>query len=119
MNPYQSFFDREPDDKIENIILVYRGTFNVPLLAAQTNSAVAINLLRQHRFPEALALAQTAANQAPNSAEISAVLGQALFASGKVPEGRQAMANALRLAQSNHPEYQKSLISQLQQPGHP
>jgi hypothetical protein len=119
MNPYQSFFDRQPDDTIENIILVYRGTFNVPLLAAQTNSAAAINLLRQHRFPEALALAQTAANQAPNSAEINAVLGQALFASGKIPEGRQAMANALRLAQSNHPEYQKYLISQLQQPGHP
>jgi hypothetical protein len=120
MNPYQSFFDRQPDDKIGNIILVYRGTFNVPLLAAQTNSAAAISLLRQHRSSEALALAQIAANQAPNSAEINAVLGQALFASGKIPEGRQAIANALRLAQSNHPEYQKYLISQLQQLGsHP
>jgi hypothetical protein len=120
LNPYQSFFDRPPDDKIGNIILVYRGTFNVPLLAAQTNAAAALTLLRQRRIPEALALAQTAAAQAPYSAEINALLGQTLLASGRVPEGRQAITNAIHLAQTNHPEYQKFLLAQLQHPpAHP
>jgi 4-amino-4-deoxy-L-arabinose transferase-like glycosyltransferase len=114
MNPYQTFFDRKPDDMIGNIVLVYRGTFDVPLLAAQTNATAAINMLRMHRMPEALALARTAASQAPSSAEVNAVLGQVLLASGQIDEGRRTMAAALHLAQTNHPEYQRSLLNQLQ-----
>ena len=120
MNPYKIFRDRAPDAMIGNIILVYRGTFDVPLLAAETNATAAVQLLRQHRVAEALALAQTAAQQAPNAADVNAVLGQILLASGHIPEGRQALATALRLAESNHPEFQKYLIAQIQQPvGHP
>jgi 4-amino-4-deoxy-L-arabinose transferase-like glycosyltransferase len=115
MNPYQSFNDRKPDAMIENIILVYHGTFDLPLLAAQTNATAATNLLRQHRFPEAVALAQTAVQQAPDSAEVNAVLGQCLLASGRTAEGQQAIATAIHLAQTNHPEYQKRLIQSLQQ----
>jgi len=114
MNPYQTFFDRKPDDTIDNIVLVYRGTFDVPLLAAQTNATAATSMLRMHRLPEALALARTAVSQAPNSAEVNAVLGQVFLASGQIEEGRQVIANALHLAQTNHPEYQRFLINQLQ-----
>jgi 4-amino-4-deoxy-L-arabinose transferase-like glycosyltransferase len=120
LNPYKIFRERVPDATIGNIILVYRGTFNVPLLAAETNATAAIQLLRQHRLPEALALAQAAAQQAPDAADVHAVLGQILLASGHVPEGRQALATALHLAESNHPEFQKYLITQLQHPvNHP
>jgi hypothetical protein len=114
MNPYQSFRDRKPDAMIENIILVYHGTFDVPLLAAQTNAVAATSLARQHRFPEAVALAQTAVQQAPDSAEVNAVLGQCLFASGRTAEGQQAIATAIHLAQTAHPEYQKHLVERLQ-----
>jgi 4-amino-4-deoxy-L-arabinose transferase-like glycosyltransferase len=116
LNPYRVFYDRKPDDMIGNIILVYHGTFQLPLLAAQTNAAAAVGLLRQHRFAEAAALAQAAAQQAPDSAEINLVLGQALFASGHAAEGQQAMATALRLAQTDHPEYQKYIVSMIQHP---
>jgi len=120
LNPYQLFHDRAPDATIGNIILVYRGTFNVPLLAAESNAAAAIGLLRQGRLPQALALAQTAAQQAPDAADVNFVLGQTLLASGRIPEGQQAMATALRLARANHPDYQTYLISQLEHPqAHP
>ncbi|MDQ2832863.1 MAG: glycosyltransferase family 39 protein [Acidobacteriota bacterium] len=114
LNPYQDFLNRRPDDVIGNVILVYRGSFAVPLLAAQTNATAATMMLRQHRFPEALALAQAAVAQAPQSAEVNAVLGQVLFASGRMQEGQQAIANAIRLAKSDHPEYQKFLLSMLE-----
>jgi tetratricopeptide (TPR) repeat protein len=120
LNPYQLFHDRTPDATIGNIILVYRGTFDVPFLAAESNAAAAIALLRQGRVPEALALAQTAAQQAPDAADVNFVLGQTLLASGRIPEGRQAIAAALRLARANHPDYQTYLISQIEHPqGHP
>jgi 4-amino-4-deoxy-L-arabinose transferase-like glycosyltransferase len=114
MNPYQTFADRKPDDMIQNIILVYHGTFDLPLLAAQTNAVAATNMLRQQRLPEAVVLAQTAVQQAPDSAEVNAVLGQCLLASGRTAEGQQAIATAIHLAQTNHPEYQKHLVQSLQ-----
>jgi hypothetical protein len=116
LNPYQPFRDRTPDAIIGNIILVYHGTFDVPLLAGETNAAAATGLLRQHRLPEALALAQTAVQEAPDSADIHAVLGQILLASGRIPEGQQAMAEALHLAQTNYPDFQKYLIEEIQRP---
>jgi 4-amino-4-deoxy-L-arabinose transferase-like glycosyltransferase len=120
LNPYQLFHDRTPDATIGNIIFVYRGTFNVPLLAAESNAGAATVLLRQGRVPEALALAQTAAQQGPDAADVNFVLGQALLASGRIPEGKQAMATALRLARANHPDYQAYLIYQIEHPhGHP
>jgi 4-amino-4-deoxy-L-arabinose transferase-like glycosyltransferase len=116
LNPYRLFHDRTPDATIGNIIFVYRGTFNVPLLAAESNAAAATVLLRQGRVPDALSLAQTAAQQAPEAADVNFVLGQTLLASGRIPEGRQAMATALRLARANHPEYQPYLIEQIEHP---
>jgi hypothetical protein len=110
LNPYQLFLDRKPDAIIGNSTLVYYGTFDVPLLAAQTNAVAAMNLLSQHRLPEAIALAQAAAQQAPDSADVNAVLGQALLTSSRIGEGQQAIATALHLAQTIHPEFQKRLI---------
>jgi hypothetical protein len=65
LNPYQIFQDCAPDATICNIIFVFRGTFNVPLLAAESNAAAATVLLRQGRVPDALSHAQTAGQQAP------------------------------------------------------
>ena len=114
LNPYQLFHNRTPDATIGNIIFVYRGTFDVPLLAAESNAAAATVLLRQGRVPDALSLAQTAVQQAPDAADVNFILGQTLLASGRIPEGHQAMATALRLARANHPEYQPYLIDQLE-----
>ena len=113
LNPYRTFRDRTPDAKIGNIIFVYRGTFNLPLLAAESNASAATQLLRQGHIPEALALAQTAVQQEPDCADAQAILGQILLASGRAAEGRVALATALHLAQTNHPEYQRPLLDRL------
>jgi hypothetical protein len=47
---------------------------------------------------------------------VNAVLGQALLASGREEEGKQANAKALHLAQTIHPDYQRYLIERLQKP---
>jgi len=39
LNPYRQFFDREPDDIIANSILVFYGSFDVPLAAAAAHAA--------------------------------------------------------------------------------
>jgi hypothetical protein len=117
LNPYQVFVDSKPDAMIGNIVLVYHGTFELPLLAAQTNAANATGMLRQGRFPEALALAQTAARQAPDSAAVNEVLGQALLASGREAEARQVNAIAVHLAQTIYPEYQKGVVDDIEHPG--
>jgi hypothetical protein len=119
LNSYQVFLDRYPDAIIGNSTLVYHGVFDVQLLAAETKAVAAMNLLSQHRIPEALALAQSAAQEAPTSADVYAVLGKALLASDRIGEGHRAIATALHLAQTIHPEFQKALIENIRSHGGP
>lgn len=112
LNPYQVFYERRPDAVIGNTIFVYSGTFDVHLLAAQTNAIAATNLLQQHRIPEAVELAKTAVQQAPDSVEVNVVLGQTLLAANRMEEGQEVLANAIQMAQSIHPEFQKTMIDQ-------
>ena len=114
LNPYQSFADRKPDEEIGNVILVYRGSFDISLLVALTDARKASRLFRQYQIPEALALAQRAVQLAPNNAWVNAELGRILIAAGRTQEGQQANANALRLAKTDHPEFQKNLIEVLE-----
>jgi tetratricopeptide (TPR) repeat protein len=115
LNPYAQFTRLRPDAKPGNIVLVYHGTFDVPLASAYAHSAVAGRLAARGRIPEALVEAQEAAALAPDSADIQAGLGRALMAAGKSDEARPANATALRLAQTVHPEFQAPLIRHLEQ----
>jgi 4-amino-4-deoxy-L-arabinose transferase-like glycosyltransferase len=110
LNPYAVFRDREPDAMIGNVVLVYRGTFAVPLLAAETDAVAARGLLWQHRVAEALPLAQQAAQEAPDSAEVHRVLADALVASGKTEEAKAEEAETKRLARASYPEFQAWLV---------
>jgi thioredoxin-like negative regulator of GroEL len=106
------FYQRRPDAVIGNTIFVYNGTFDVHLLAAQTNAVAATNLLQLHRIPEAVELAKTAVQQAPDSVEVKVVLGQTLLAANRTAEGQEVLANAIQMAKSIHPEFQKTMIDQ-------
>jgi hypothetical protein len=70
--------------------------------------------MHRHRLPEAVSLAQTAARLAPSSAFVNAELGRIPIAAGRVQEGQQLNANALRLAPTDHPEFQKDPIAVLE-----
>ena len=116
LNPYAPFRDSRPEAVIGNAVLVYRGTFNAPLLAAQNNATLATALLRSGNPTGALPLARAAAAQAPASADIQAILAQILFAAGQPAEGGQHMATAIHLAQTIHPDYQRILLHGIEHP---
>jgi hypothetical protein len=118
LNPYRSIVDRPPDAEIGNVTLVYHGDFDVHLLAAMSYAGNAARLLRLKRIPEALEAAQSAARLAPGNAEVNAILGWALLASGRDAEAQQALAASLHIAQTDHPEFQGLLIRSLQQRVH-
>ncbi len=118
LNPYEVFKQRRPDALIGNVVLVYKGTFDVPLLAAYSEEGEAYGLLRQHKISEAVAKAQSAVKLAPDSAEIQAALAQALMGEGRKTEGQQALATAIRLARATHPDFQAQLIRYLEHPSH-
>ena len=117
LNPYAQFSRLQPDAKPGNIVLVYRGTFDVPLLSAYSHSFTARRLVDEGKMAEALAEAQEAVKLAPDSANIQAELGLTLMAAGRIQEGQQINATALRLARSVHPESQGELIRLLENPG--
>jgi hypothetical protein len=114
LNPYSSIVERRPDAEIGNVILVYRGAFDISLLAALDDAKNASSLFKQKRMAEALALAQQAVQLAPNNAFVNAELGRILITAGRTQEGQQVNANALRLARTDHPEFQKTLIQVLE-----
>jgi hypothetical protein len=109
LNPYAVFRDRKPDALVGNVVAVYRGTFDVRLLSAQADAMQAEGLLQEHRNSEALALAQHAAEEAPDSAKIHDVLARALLASNRTADAEEARADTIRLAKTIYPEYQTDL----------
>jgi tetratricopeptide (TPR) repeat protein len=114
MNPYDQFSHLRPDAIPGNVILVYHGTFNVPLVAAYSHSAAAARLAAKHQMAEAIAEAQEAVKLAPDSADIQASLGRTLMAAGRTQDAQQANAKALQIARSIHPDFQQPLIKQLE-----
>jgi tetratricopeptide (TPR) repeat protein len=117
LNPYAQFSHLRPDALVGDVVLVYHGTFNVPLLSAQSHSLTAKNLAAEGKMQEAVTEAQEAARLAPNSAAMQEKLGEILMEAGRNQEGQQANATALRLARSTYPESQQELIRFLEIPG--
>jgi predicted Zn-dependent protease len=117
LNPYAQFRNLHPDAQPGHIVLVYHGTFSVPLVAAYSLSAEAAKLAHAGRMSEAIAESEEAVQLAPHSAAIQAGLGIILIEAGRTEEGQRINATALHLAQSFHPEFQDRLIRLLNQPG--
>ena len=113
LNPYDQFSHLRPDAIPGNVVLVFHGSFDVPLASAYSHLGAAGVLTREKKMTEAVAEAEEAARLAPDSAQIQAGLGRTLMAAGRTEEAKQANATALRLAQTVHPEFQESLIRQI------
>jgi hypothetical protein len=117
LNPYTGFRELVPDAQPGYVVLVYHGTFSVPLVAAYSLSAEAAGLAGRGQWSEAIAKSEQAVQLAPDSAEIQAGLGSILMKAGRTQEGQHANATALHLAEISHPEFQDQLIRRLKQPG--
>ena len=63
-------------------------------------------LLRQHNAPAALALAQQALAQAPDSAAVNQALGHVLDANGQSEAANQYYQKALTIAKAEQPEFE-------------
>jgi hypothetical protein len=105
LNPYQQFFTQKPDDIIANSILVFHGSFDISLAAAAVHSIQSRRLIRRNDVSESLQQARMSAQLAPYSAEMQAVLCQAMLKSNE-PGAEQVCRNALALALRVYPDYQ-------------
>jgi hypothetical protein len=106
LNPYGQFRTRRPVACLAGSILVYQGSFQVPLASALSRLWKVVALANHGEFDAALAEAHAAESLAPQSVDVQFVLGRALKAAGHSEESRRTFENTLRLARAIHPESQ-------------
>jgi 4-amino-4-deoxy-L-arabinose transferase-like glycosyltransferase len=80
-NPYQSLFERKPDDVIVDAVAVYYGDFSLPDASATPYVRRGYQLLAKHP-QQALALARQAVAASPQGFDSNWLLGDALVATG-------------------------------------
>jgi hypothetical protein len=105
LNPYYEFFERKPDDLIGNSVLVFQGSFHVPLLSAISHASRGQQLL-DDRPADALQEFHTAVSLAPESADLNARLCRALRHVNRSDEAEPFCETALSIASDIHPDYQ-------------
>jgi Flp pilus assembly protein TadD len=113
MNPYAQFRSIPPTAVIDHGVYVYQGQFNMGPAAAVEHMDASGDLMKEGRFTEALGEAELAKNLDPASATAWKAVGDALEASGRPAEAREAYQRALQ-GQELDPVFQKGLIAELQ-----
>jgi len=96
LNPYRQFQDGHPAELIGNSILVYRGDFDVSMVAAESHLSHVATLLRTGQVDAAQKEVEAAVAADPQSASVQADAGGALLQMHKIPEAQQAFATAMR-----------------------
>jgi hypothetical protein len=112
-NPYEQFQQGTPNAMIGNSMLVYQGTYELPLAAAATHASQIPALMRAGKADAGVTEAQIAVNLAPDSAEMQARLGGTLLGAHRPAEAEQAFHEAMRKAQAHKPNDQTPEITML------
>ena len=115
LNPYEQLQRLHPVDIIGDSVLVFDGQFDIPVASAETHATKALQLAQKNHLDEALTETRQAVALAPNSVEIRFALGNLLKQMKKTDEAQQAFQEALSLAKTVYPEYQKSWVVEVQQ----
>jgi thioredoxin-like negative regulator of GroEL len=115
LNPYAQFVGKSPVANINGSVLVFRGRFYLPLVAAANHSKAALILADSGDLAQAVTEAQTAAALAANNALIRATLARILVRAQHPAEARAEYETALSLAQTVQPAFQKSLAVAVRQ----
>jgi len=113
LNPYAPLRKIKPDDMIAYGVFVFRGQFDLPLVAASSHANASSQLAEAGKLNEALAEAQAAVAIAPTNVYSQFVLGDALRRLKRKDESKQAFERALNLAQTIYPEYQADWVPYL------
>ena len=106
LNPYEQFKTIRPAAVIQNGIFVFEGHFEIPAAAAIGHRQKAQALLDAGSLDDALAEAQRAVQLSPNAVATNVVLGDVLARLNRKDEARAAYEQALKSAQTIHPEFQ-------------
>lgn len=106
-NPYQSLFERKPDDVIANGVAVFYGDFALPDAAALAYEQQARTRLEQKDAPAALKAAQAAVALSPDNFDANLVLGDSFAAAGDQSAARAAYETAMRRIPEMEPTAQK------------
>jgi len=100
-NEYLSVVKSEPVALIGGSILVYRGRFEVPLVAASSLLQRAQELVRLKRFDEAVADGRKAIEFASDDPKTRVMFGLVLARANQLDEARRAFEATIRLAEAN------------------
>jgi Dolichyl-phosphate-mannose-protein mannosyltransferase len=103
LNPYREFEKLKPVASIQDGVLVYEGTFQVPLASSLSHVQQAKVLLDAKDFAGALAEAQKAVEIAPDAVQTQMILGDALKAMGRNAEAGVAYERALDVVKTMEP----------------
>lgn len=90
-----------PVAQIGGSIFVYRGRFQVPLVAALSHASRARQLIRRERFEEAVADGRKAVELAPDDPRTHFWLGIALANAKQTNEAREELEAAIQLSQGD------------------
>ena len=117
--PYAQFQRLRPDDVLAGGVLVFRGEFDVPQVAAVSHRRVAEALFQSsarnaEQLNRALAEAQTAVSLAPENLYNQALFADVLAALGREDEARAAYQKALDLARAGESPVYADIIAALQ-----
>jgi hypothetical protein len=114
LNPYREFQKLRPSASIEDGVLVYDGTFSLPLASAMSHVEASGTLLKQKQSAEAFAEAKTAVAIDPTALQTQLALGDALAALGQKVEAREAYARGLAIARTMEPTAREIWIPNVQ-----
>lgn len=115
MNPYLELQSREPDAKIDNGVLVYRGTFDLHKAGALARAETALRMGWGGKAADGLPLAREAAAMDPEGVMSQTAHGDAAAAAGLKDEARAAWQAALANAHRLEPDAQVSYVPDLEQ----
>ena len=105
-NPYQSLFERKPDDVIADGVAVFYGDFALPEAAAlEYERQTRVNLKKNPQA--ALSAASSAVALVPNGFDANIALGDAFAATGNQAAAQAAYAVAMRRVPDMEPTAQE------------
>jgi tetratricopeptide (TPR) repeat protein len=107
LNPYRGFQALKPVARIQDGVLVYDGTFEVPLASALSFVQESEARLKTKDIAGALSAAQQAVAIAPDEFQPEVALGDALAAVGRGAEAKVAYEQALGVVKRMEPEAQE------------
>ena len=114
LNPYRQFQDLKPVASIQDGVLVFDGTFQVPLASALSYVQESKVLHEKNDFTGALAQARQAVAIAPDAVQTQVALGDALVAMGQKEEARVAYGRAMDMVKTMEPGAREEWIARME-----